>query len=285
VLAWGYHMAEVVNELKNLPEDLTVHIFSLRGDGGPTTEEKIGRCILYNISKCKIEELRAALSEYNIENKVDLAVSHWTFRHFADPLGSFKLTIDYFLRPKTGFLFMDGFFTATEKIGISGSASNANLLIALQETKAPFLIRHHDADRSLNQFVLKRPDDKPSQLRMSYIETIPLKGNWQVESGVVTRFRFNTPNLKAAYPQLCAMHQSMVKDQNSKKLYGDEELFSYFSENKLFEGPQTYGEAISALPDDSTGIPGAAEYFRSLYAKEDPDSKMPDAFTFGGSNK
>lgn len=282
---WGRHKAEVVNKLENLPEDLTVHIFSLRGDVGESTEEKIGRCILYNISNCKIEELSEALSQYNLKNKFHLIVSGASFYHFADPLGTFVETCK-FLRRSTGLLWMDGFEMIEEKQP-KNSNPIANLLIVLQATKAPFLMRHFNAFRSLNQFVLKRPDDEEfCQLPMSYVDTISMGANSLSESGVATRFRFHTPDTKTTYPKLCAMYRSMESERNSYKLYGDEELFSYFSENKLFMGPQTYGQALASLPDDDPDdIPGALESDRLSYAAQDPDSKFPTAMIFGGSNK
>lgn len=236
---WGRHKVNVINNLENFPEGAIVHIFSLRGDYGPTTEEIIGRCILHTISMCKIEELSEVLRSYKIENKVDLIVSHWCFRHLADPLGTFVQTYN-FLRPETGLLLMDGFAVADE-MDVTNFDPNLNLLVVLQETKAPFLMLNYNIARSLNHFALKRPDNEPCQLHMSYIDTIPIKGQCQIESKVVTSFLFNTTDLHTTDPKLAEMYQSMLDNQFSNNLYGDKELFSFFSKNELINKRFTFG--------------------------------------------
>lgn len=109
---WGTGLAKHFDKLTDLPRPIKVHIINIRGERHLGERVTLtSRCRLYKLGAFKIEELfdQFKAKGLDLENKVDLAVSHFTFRHLADPVGTFTQTYDL-LRPGNGILSMDGFF-------------------------------------------------------------------------------------------------------------------------------------------------------------------------------
>ena len=59
----------------------------------------------------------------------------------------------------------------------------------LIDTKAPFLTRFHDGTRSLNHFMLQRPDERRCSLPLSYDYSKYIGDGWQVGAQSVMVFK------------------------------------------------------------------------------------------------
>lgn len=173
----------------------------------PSTEEpflagnivthKISKCIQYNIGNFQIENMLEqfdALSSTDfpikdLDKKVDVIFSSFTFIHLIDPLGTLIQAYSL-LRPKTGCILMDGFYysipkedrpgspgrpTVNEKLKASAVVGNfdveSNIYIyeLLLSLNLPFLINGQSHAASLNHFMLQRPDEKELELPLNYI--------------------------------------------------------------------------------------------------------------------
>ena len=226
----GHAMARYING-KDVQKDFTLHIFNLRGEGWNGEKQVTeGNCIIYNIGNCKIEELADQLKEFSLEGKVDCIVSSWCFRHLADPLGTFVQTYN-FLRPYTGLLFMDWFFFLNEdqklKFDVFTEANpfTQNMFSVLKYTKAPYVVQWWDCCRSLDRFVLRKPDNNPCRLPLAYKNTESLEDGYQVGSSTITVFKkLPTPNFQTKPPE----------EFDNQSYLGHPELWSYFVENELF---------------------------------------------------
>ncbi len=226
---WSKSMADYIEKEANLPKDIKVHIIGIRGEGylGNRVVET-ERCKIYNYGAFKVEELFEQFKKehgLDLVNKVDLAVSHWCIRHLVDPVGT-ALQIYNLLRPKTGYFLFDGFFFLLENQTMKTEIGNARMNQLLLDMKAPFITRRIDVLHSLNQFILRRPDEKTCQLPMSYLGVQVVDGHsWQIGSDCVTQFR-REPQATDQTIQLPAMH--------SKAVYGnDKKLHDWLKENEL----------------------------------------------------
>jgi ankyrin repeat protein len=189
---WGRALAQYLNARKDLPKDITVHIIGICGE---THLEKavteLGRCKLYEFGQFQIEKLMDEFQKRGLElaNKVDLVVSSWCFRHLVDPVGTFAQAYDL-LRPKTGHFLLDGFFFLHENEKMIDSLDfNGRMTRLCLETRAPFLTRNYNSTRSLNHFILNKPDDQPCHLHKQYLGVEDPGWGWQIGSETVTRFK------------------------------------------------------------------------------------------------
>lgn len=226
---WGRSIAEFINRQNDLPKDIKVNIISIRGEknlGDRVIEE--GCCRLYELGAFKIEEMieRFRKEGLFLEKKVDLVLSRWCFRHLVDPVGTF-IQLFNLLRPKKGFLLMDGFYFLFQGQNLNLRKThlnrNINMIQLLFDTKALFLMLRYDRDDSLNRFVLQRPNEKSCELPMKY------EGVERIDS----------------YRQLCYMTRFVrspqeedeleLNDVDRDHLYGDIELFRFLRKNKVFD--------------------------------------------------
>lgn len=229
---WGASLAEFLNAQSGLEDDITVHIISVRGElndkGSRDVAVKVGRCILYNLGGFKIEDLQSQLKEHGFpySNFVDFATSRWCFRHLVDPLGTFVQTYNV-LRPETGRFSGDGFFMLQEDENEETMKSfgymNYKMRQLLFYTKAPFLLRQFDSGRSLDQFILKKPNHNPCRIPISYKDIVYTTENWQIESKCVTRF---TPGPEFKKPR--------TRMPPEETLIGDRSLYLWIYKNELF---------------------------------------------------
>lgn len=189
---WGRELAEYLNAKKDIPEDATIHIIGIRGETNlDKAVTELGQCKLYEFGQFQIEMLMDEFQVRGLQlaNKVDLVVSRWCFRHLVDPVGTFTQAYDL-LRPKAGHLLLDGFFFLheNEKMHDESLDFNERMIRLCLETRAPFLTRYYDYTRSLDHFILRKPDDHPCRLHKQYLEIENIKG-WQIGSKAVTRFK------------------------------------------------------------------------------------------------
>ncbi len=189
---WNTGVADFIEKQTDLPKDIKVHIVGVRGEsywGQRFIETE--RCKIYNFGAFKVEELFAKFKGegLDLENKVDVAISHWCFRHLNDSVGTFLQTVNL-LRPKTGYFLVDGFFFLRneEEMGDVGDF-NLSITRLFLDTKAPFLTQYFDQCRSLNHFILRRPDENRCRIPMSYSGSSHPVKRWQIGSENVTRFK------------------------------------------------------------------------------------------------
>lgn len=190
---WGQAMADFINAQTDLRPDINIHIISVRGESSSEVSPiESGRCKRYNLGAFKIEELGAELVRNGliIDEGLDLVTTRWCMRHLVDPVGLFTQTFNL-LRPRSGLFLGDGFFflqgSASESSLIRGNP-NINMTRLLLDTEAPFLMDHEDDLRSLNRFILRRPDERACPLSMSYVRAECASESLQIGSEYMTRF-------------------------------------------------------------------------------------------------
>ncbi len=179
---WSIAMSKFLERLTDLPPDIKINIYAIRGE--KHLGERIvqtDRCTIYNLGAFKVEELFAKFKElgFDLENKVDLAISFRCFRRLNDPVGTLVQTYNL-LRPKSGRLFIDGFYFLCNNETIESPNDNHRMTQLFLDIKAPFLTKKFDLMHSLNLFMLKRPNDEPCRLPMSYSEIYHLKNEQEV---------------------------------------------------------------------------------------------------------
>lgn len=223
----------------DIPKNIKIHIFGIRGEkylGERIIETDLYK--IYNLGAFKIEELFAKFKEQklDLENKLDLIISKWSFCHLVDPVGTFIQTYNL-LRPKTGLLLIDGFMFLHEKDKLSDVDHNGRLMQLFLDTKASFLTKSHSFPSELNHFILQRSDSgKDCQLPMTYLD-VEDASEYQANSQLVTRFhRAPQEEDKEIY--------SESSDYNS--LYGEAKLYDWLQINELFLGKFKW-EPITAL--------------------------------------
>lgn len=225
---WGKSLAEFINQQEDIPNDITLHIFGLRGEGGVENQQTIGKCKLYELTAFKVENVFAEFEKRGLflENKLDLMISRWCFRHLVDPLGTFLQFFNW-LRPGTGLILMDGFCVLNKNDTWNTKSYDPNLylLSLLLKIKAPFLLQQWNADRSLNRFLLTKPDVNPCQLKMSYAGVEEEVLNAYIHSECVTKFEMgdNTFDFIAFENNLDC----------SRVVYGDRLLYNWLRKNEL----------------------------------------------------
>jgi SAM-dependent methyltransferase len=236
---WINALAKYLNEQPDLPKDIKIHIIGVRGESycGDKVVE-MGQCKLYNLGAFKTEELLAQFKEQGLEleNKIDLTVSSWCFRHFADPVGTFVQTYNL-LRPETGLLLMDGFLFLHEKEPLNGYNCNSNMTQLFLDTTAPFLTQFYNDTRSLNHFMLRRPDAIPCRVPMDYLGTVSAADGYQIGSEIVTRFKREPQEND---------DQGFDVPLNWKDLhlYGDKALHDWLKTNRLLSDPSSTWQPI-----------------------------------------
>jgi len=238
---WGRSLAEFINKQDDLPKDITVSVIGIRGEGGLERQENAGKCRIYEFTAFKVENLFTEFKKRGLylENKLDLVISRWSFRHLVDPLGTFIQTYNL-LRPETGLLLMDGFcffdkddtwktyLDYVRKIN-DDSVSDpfvVYLITLLVKTKAPFLLQPWTSSGSLWRFILRKPNDAPCQLEMSYKGLEYGCQDIQIESECITKFDIG----KERYD----INREESWTIRTADLYGDESLYNWLRKNELF---------------------------------------------------
>lgn len=225
---WGKSLADYLEAQNDLEESVKVHIFSIRGEkysGENIIEGK--RCKNYNFGAFKVEELFNEFKRNGIdlENKIDLLVSRWSFRHLVDPVGTFAQAYNL-LRPKEGFLFIDGFMFLNQDDDLLTRDNNARMTQLFIDTKAPFLTRDYFSGHSLKHFVLQRLDETPCQLPMKYLGTETVDGRgWQIGSNRISLFEREPQELD---------QEGFYSSESIYTVLGNKKIFDCLKRNRLF---------------------------------------------------
>lgn len=234
---WGRGLIEYLKQV-GLPAGVSVSVISVTGEitYPEVTKDKDSPCTLYELGAFMIEDLASQLHNRVpaevLENGIDMIVSRWTFRHLADPVGTFEKTIN-FLRPGTGWFLGDGFFHLRkgEENLDSVEDPNRRMIQLLSDTNLSFLVRPWDGLKSLYQFILQRTNNHPCRLPMSYRDVVRLRpieaGNWKVASGRVTQFDRT--------PQPEDSTELFDFDDFSDYLQGDKCLYQWLHERNLWD--------------------------------------------------
>jgi hypothetical protein len=237
---WGQSLAKFIEEQTDLPKDIKVHIISVRGEkylGDRIIETD--RCKIYNLGAFKVEELFAEFKKegLDLENKIDLCVSRWTFRHLVDPVGTF-LQVYRLLR---GYFLFDGFCFVYGEEGARKSYTNGNhqMTQLLSDTGTPFLTTSFNTGRSLNHFILQKPNLNPCQLPMSYKDVVEVdKGTYIIGSGCMTAFKREPQETDSA--ELCL-------PRYDTDYVGDKKLYDWLKTNELFNEPDTEWKPLNGI--------------------------------------
>lgn len=235
--AWGREIKDYINDQKDLPEDIQVAIIGVHGDWTETKFFKEGKCIVYQIDSFKLENLKKALKPVglDLENTVDLIVSHYTFTHLVDPLGTWMQAYDL-LRPQTGVFLYDGFRiylkeTLQEKETWDYLAQlNAFLLY---ELNIPFLISTEGSRQYYGHFLVKKVSTDALDIPFKYVEV-------KEEKDALDRFSDKT-NFRSVYTlKDKGKEKKFLKKMNYKSLdlwnpvyIGKKDIFDWLQESKL----------------------------------------------------
>jgi hypothetical protein len=130
---------------------------------------------------------------YTLTNQLDFTISRWCFRHLVDPVGTFAQAYTL-LRPQSGLITMDGFFYLAQDddltTHLNATREYPYMISLLLDTKAPFLFYPFRHARTVGQFILKKKEDKPCQLPLTYVGTEKTEYLLDVGSGYLTRFNY-----------------------------------------------------------------------------------------------
>lgn len=236
---WGRKLAKYLNAKKDIPKDVTIHIIGIRGERNlDKAVTELGQCKLYEFGQFQIETIMDEFQKRGLQlaNKVDLIISSWCFRHLVDPIGTFTQTYDL-LRPKTGYLLIDGFFFLheNEKMDEKSVNFNVRMIQLCLETQAPFLTRRFDCARSLGHFIVSKPDDHPCHLHKQYLGTEDQVSEYQIGSETVTRFKELKENNIEVAPLLW-----------EGEYRGDKDLYEHLRQNGVL---YSYGSVWGPLQD------------------------------------
>lgn len=250
---WGSQHAKTILKLKEnerMSRKKPVHIVSVRGELNNNASDKHSvqriehphNVTVYNVGCFKIEDLTSEIAKYKLPKSFDLIVTRWTLRHLVDPVGTFVQACNI-LKIK-GIILGDGYFINYPNSSYEVWA-NENMETLLANLKMPFLIHRYNAQRSLHQFVARRPEDDG----FTGIE-IPLKYNkenpmidispsaYQSNGGTVVNFTplegWNKDLITKEYDY--TFYNDFVGKDVEGTYYGTEEsqsLFDWIIENKL----------------------------------------------------
>lgn len=228
---WGKALANYINSDPDIRDDITVHVFNLRGES--YFHKKLietDRCKIYNLGSFKVEEIFEEFKKngFDLEGKVDLAVSSWCFRHLVDPVGTFVQTYNL-LRPESGFLMVDGFFFVCKDDDINSVDYNDKMVQLFLSTQSEFLCRYEDMHNSLNQFILRRTNASSCHIPMNYADLKEVYGRNHGLTKDITVFDKITEDLEC---------ESLEED--SSVVVGDEKLYDFLSKTDLFVIPTTW---------------------------------------------
>ncbi|MGC1877980.1 MAG: ankyrin repeat domain-containing protein [Rhabdochlamydiaceae bacterium] len=243
---WSKGLANYIEKQTDLPKDIKVHIIGVRGErylGNRVVGTE--RYKIYNLGAFKIEELFEEFKEgrLDLQNKVDLIVSHWCFRHFADPVGTFVQTYNL-LRPKTGFLLLDGFFFETNT-NLDEMDGNRRLTQLFLDIKTPFLTNYHQIMNSSNHFMVQRVESTPCQLPMSYLGSRDPGHGWQIGSDCVTQFSREPQEADKE-----GFHLPSAKINDYNFIYGNKRMYDWLKKNRLLVAPSNVWRPLQDKDND-----------------------------------
>ena len=232
---WSQALSNFINKDPEIPKDIKVHIIAVGAEGySGASVEKTKLCKIHNFGIFKIEEIVEELKKkgFNLENKIDLIVSSWCFRHLVDPVGTFLQTRSL-LRPQTGFLLMDGFLFLEEQQGVGDVGTSQMTQLAL-DTGDSFLTRNYI--KFINHYVFQKLNIEPCQLPMRYLCTIPVGKKWSIQSKLM--LKFHRESQEKDQSECCLLEKVFDSSILSANRGGgnDKKLYDWLMKNNLLEG-------------------------------------------------
>jgi len=245
---FSIELAKRINEEvenNNIAQDIKLHIVGINGEDTHDTEiSDTGICKLYNFGNIKVENLHDELIRKGLDVEFDFAVSSWTLRHLVDSLGTFiqaheMLSAD----SNTGYFLFDGFplaFEGDEKEWWQQSDSakeytySENTVSMLSQLNDPFFICHYGS--SLNDFVLKKTHD--ANLPFTYNDQLvfPTHNPTYGKLGIPEFAIIESEWVNSRYTNFNDIfYANPLRDHKNGIVVGDEELFTLFKDNNLFQ--------------------------------------------------
>lgn len=232
--ALGDYLAQYLNGENGLPPDINIHIISVTAEeytGDKLTT--IGRCKHYRFGNFKAEDLLVELEKrgFGLEGCVDFIVSRWCFPHFVDSVGTFGQSYNL-LRPGTGIYLGHGFYffyqnqTQTDWCSLGNLLMRKeNMLRLLADTRAPVLVEMTEG--WLDEFLLRRLDESPCELEMSY-EALEKRKNsgLTVATDSVCKFRREPQSYESRF-------SLNIPETISGALYGSKSLFNWLQAHRI----------------------------------------------------
>jgi ankyrin repeat protein len=239
--------AKALNEHPDLPNDIEIHIIGTRGESynGPE-QEVMGKCVLHLLGSFRSEDMLEELRRRGLESaegNIDLEVSRWAIRHFADGIGAIDQLLKL-LRPG-GFSLFDGCYYLEGRTKRFEYGTNERLTKLFLQANINLLTgdggRHAGNDRALNHFMLQRAGAEPCRFPLSYDGTEYADHiDWQIGSSCVTRFKRTVAYVEQEIYPL---------SDDASYLYGDKDLFEYLKQNELFRDPSRKWRPLQADQD------------------------------------
>lgn len=121
---------------------------------------KTSKSTIYEFNGFKLEDAAKEFQHAGLfdrlNNNVDLIITNFALRHLVDPLGTF-VQIYNLLKPKDGFMIMDGFpFYRVDESGKMIYSGGLNMDHLLLDIGAKFLKKPFDGMRSLDHYLIKK---------------------------------------------------------------------------------------------------------------------------------
>jgi len=235
---WGIHALEILKEDAK-KYNKRVNIFSVTG-GKECDEKKFtdGMVTLHQFNQFKIENIDEELIEkdFDLRNKVDLIVSHWTLRHLVDPFGTLKRMYSL-LSPYHGALLSNGFLFSLECLSKVQSYPYGNWdcknFDLRSQSNTISLFRFYRVGRDLGHFLLVRPNAKQLMLPIEYTGEVREIGDlWQCVGETVTVFRKTVSDAQVmTEPYMLGEDGHYCDESNTIR---SKELYEYLKSHDLF---------------------------------------------------
>ena len=190
---WGESLGICIENYNQFPPNAKVHIISVTGDNFQSYVSEQPRYTHYYFGGVSIENITEEFKKlgYNFDNKIDFAVSRYTFVHLHDPVGTF-CQIYNMLSPETGMVYTDGFPVLYN--GYSVSDFYGETVQFLKDIGSPFLINEYVPQdeatcRGLYPFILKRMSSDPFFVPYKYNGISTMKIGQGVSGGIAKFIR------------------------------------------------------------------------------------------------
>jgi len=232
---WGKACSDYLNKQVDLPHGIKIHIISVRAESNQ--EENIitdGICIRYNFGSFNAEFLHENLIKkgFNLTNKIDFIITHYTLRHFFDPIGCLQQAYNL-SKPKTGLFFFDGFRFSikTGENTFSNPGFTDGLMLKIVKHNISKFLFTNQFDPSI--YVLQRTTDAPFDITMCYID----HQNKEGYEGGFTRFEYNKEKNKPSTDSKSVNFKSGLIN-----LYGSKEFYDQLSKEDIFIPETIYSD-------------------------------------------
>jgi hypothetical protein len=232
---WGRALLKYLQEQTDLPTGIKVHIIGVRGEQhfnqhSEFPQDKDARFIVHELGGFKIEDMHAAFIKkgFDLRNKIDLIVSHYTLRHLVNPAQTLLNAYDL-CRAETGIMLFDGFhFLQGDQDQNIIKSSNVikdlrtNFISLLLKMESPFLILPTSSPKE-NHYLIKKSNRRNSPITLNYKALITVPEFYEklnIASSCMTVFH--------GEPIVMDIPED-ITDYNTRgdSYYGDRELFNW----------------------------------------------------------